>query len=58
MEHYVSDTELMVPDRKPADPTIKRAIPVPGKTKEKPRFTDGVRHPVKVTKIEPVEETE
>lgn len=51
MEHYVSDTELTVPDRKPADPTIKRAIPVPGKTKEKPRYTDGIRHPVKVTRI-------
>ena len=51
MEHYIWDTELTIPDRKPADRSIPRAMPVPTKTKEKARLTDGMRYPVKVTKI-------
>lgn len=50
-EHTVPDTELTIPDRKPVDRTIKRAILVPSKHKEKPRHSDGTEHPVKVTKV-------
>ena len=54
MEHYITDIELTVPNRKPVDRTIKQAIPVPTKTRERVRYSDGLRHPVKVTKLEVV----
>ena len=36
MEQYVQDTELLIPDRKPTDRTIKRAVIIPHNTKKQP----------------------
>ena len=54
MELTVKDTILYMPDRV-RDLDLKYANHTPTKTKEQVRHSDGIRHPVRVTKVSPRE---